>query len=500
MKNLIFLLALFAAFTTTAQQWDIQLPHYEVEEVSSLNATQVEDWGFKYLQASTFWSKSAGEGAVVFVLDTGIETNHPDLRDRIALNYCKDFTNSASGFQDLHGHGTHCAGITAATNNSIGIVGIAPQATLVAVKVLNDSGSGSFSWVANGIRYVADLVLTGSHSNKKKIITMSLGGAAGSNDLQAAIDYAIAKGCFITAAAGNRGCSGTSNTIDFPGKYPQVITVASIGKTQSASSFSSCGAEIDLAAPGEAIYSTHKNGGYALLSGTSMATPNVAGIMALIVSAHKIDTQKQLEAFLNSRARDLPPNGWDNRTGHGAPIAPAYLAPPDGDDPGNPPPPPPPNDSPLRAKRAITLPVSGEFSYVYKANNSTKFEQAKASNIVVEANTALWTEQAVVFAQQAVKEYWADGRRGFGLLDDADLYESARWAAYFLSLITRDKNTTLTVVSMRVEDASGKVIYYDHAKDKARDLPALTSILLSDKAKARKGLKRVNRKGIHSFF
>jgi subtilisin len=494
-KFILGLLALLFLLPAHSQHWDIQLPEYSVEAVTFAYEGQTTDWGVHYLKSAEFWSKSRGQGAIGFILDTGVETGHPDLKDRVILEYCKDFTGSAVGFQDIHGHGTHCAGITAASDNALGVVGNAPQASIVAIKVLNDQGSGSFQTVALGIRYVADLVLTNQHAGKKKVISMSLGGGGGAPELEAAIAYAISKGVFIVAAAGNSGCN-IDNTIGYPGRYPSVITVASIGKTELPSGFSSCGEQIDVSAPGEQIYSTGKGGGYVYLSGTSMATPGVAGVICNIVSAYpQIKTQADLEKYLRAKAKDLPPTGWDKRTGYGSTVMTGYLVPPDGSD--NPPPPPP--GDPVRAFRTITIPIAGQYSFIWKGANETTFHRATVSEIVIDAKTNRWSDAAIKNAIQKTDAFFANGNRGFGLLDDADLYEAGRWCAYFLALLTRDERTTLFVRGMTVQDEVGNTLWFDGQKDKARDLPAAAGLFHSRKSKAAKVLKDAARDGATTF-
>lgn len=282
--------------------------------------TQVVDWGVEYLKALDVHNKTRGEKACVFILDTSGKFDHPDLVKNALHEYAKNFSSSPT-MDDKHGHGTHCAGIACASDNTFGVVGVAPGAKLVPVKVLNDSGSGTYEGIAKAIRHVADL----EDFPYKKVISMSLGGASGSDILRDAIQYAIKKGVFIVAAAGNSGYNGR-DTVNYPGAYPEVITIASIGPNEKPSRFSSGGPAVDLTAPGEKVFSTHKNGQYIRMSGTSMATPHVAGIAALVLSAHEfIQTQDQLADFLMKGAKDLHTDGKDVRTGAGAPIAIHYF-------------------------------------------------------------------------------------------------------------------------------------------------------------------------------
>jgi subtilisin len=317
-------------------RYDIQLPEYHVDPIA-LSAGQVVDWGNVYLQAAAAHEFTRGENAVVFVLDTaGTFADHPDLAVNNLQEFNKNLTNSPD--RDHHGHGTHCAGIVAGVDNEVGVMGIAPAAGLVACKVLNDSGGGSYMWISQMIRYVADLEDAGRLKGKRRILSLSLGGPAGQatpSHLKSAIDYAIGRGCFIIVAAGNSGFSGGSSTVGPPGNYAPVITVASTDQPgDRRSSFSAGGREIDLAAPGGAIYSTHKNGGYAKLSGTSMACPQVAGVAALILSLRSdIDSQDKLAGFLAEHATDILQPGRDDDSGLGVPRLERYLNVPEGNEP-----------------------------------------------------------------------------------------------------------------------------------------------------------------------
>lgn len=336
------------------KHYDVVLPPMEVEEVAMGMSGQVADWGVVYLEASKAWSnkKSEGEKAIIFILDTGI-ADHPDLDANRRKQYDKNFTGDSPV---KHPHGTHCAGICAALSNQEGIVGVAPKAGLVDVQVLNGSGSGTWAGVSSGVRHVADVQLQGADAEKVKIISMSLGGTQPAPELESAINYAISKGCIVVAAAGNSGFRQGQDTVNWPGAYPQVITVAALDPdndedraNQRPASYSSAGSAVDVAAPGSNVLSTILNGGYGRMSGTSMATPHVAGIAALIGSIHgdsfkpgDPNNQKMMESFLRVFALDLLDKGHDVRTGMGAPIVSNYLEQKPGDTPPPPPPPPPP--------------------------------------------------------------------------------------------------------------------------------------------------------------
>ena len=268
------------------------------------------NWAASILGLPQIWEETVGAGVKVAVLDTGIDLDHPDLKDAIVDR--KDFTGD--GIEDVNGHGTHCAGIIGARLNSIGFVGVAPKCELLIAKVLGNNGLGDFSWIADGVDWA---VKQGAN-----IISMSLGGTDSSNGLYKSVYRALAEGTFLICGAGNEG-SQFQNSIGYPGRYDGVITVASHDRNGNRSGFSSCGGEIDIMAPGSNIWSTYKNGSYAELSGTSMAAPFVAGLAALIISKHMntIDNGTPLENNEDLKNHLLwmatHPGYHDNETGYG---------------------------------------------------------------------------------------------------------------------------------------------------------------------------------------
>ena len=228
-------------------------------------------WGLTKVEAPQAWETTTGSPSInIAVLDTGIDFDHPDLADKIISSI--DFAYSSS-VDDVYGHGTHVAGIAAAlTNNGIGVAGLGYTSTIMNVKVLSDSGSGAYSWIASGIIWAAD--------NGAEVINMSLGGSSASSTLEEAVNYAWSKGVVVVAAAGNSG----STTPMYPAYYTNCIAVAATDGNDARASWSNYGDWVDVAAPGVSIYSTHKNGTYVYKSGTSMASPHVAGLAGLVLT------------------------------------------------------------------------------------------------------------------------------------------------------------------------------------------------------------------------
>lgn len=220
---------------------------------------------------------------LVAVVDTGVDYTHEDLQNKVDINNDWDFVNNDDDAMDDNLHGTHVAGIAAAaTNNSIGIAGVSVNMVrILPVKVLDQSGSGYNSWVIQGITYAAD--------NGAKVVNLSLGSNFKSSALESAVNYAWSKGAVVAAAAGNS--NNPSKT--YPGAYTKAMAVWASDQNDNKASFSSYGSWVDIGAPGVGILSTvpvakdvkdGTNDGYYLGSGTSMATPYVAGLAGLIFS------------------------------------------------------------------------------------------------------------------------------------------------------------------------------------------------------------------------
>ncbi|MBU7045412.1 MAG: S8 family peptidase [Theionarchaea archaeon] len=209
-------------------------------------------------------------------------------------------------FNDDHGHGTHCAGIAAAVDNDIGVVGVAPEAWLYGVKVLSKTGSGQTSDCIEGIQWCAD--------NGMDVISMSWGSTTYDQALNDTCAAAWAAGCVLVASAGN---SGVEDPDGYPSAYPSVISVSATDSSDQPASFTNYGDEIELAAPGVSIYSCYNNGGYVTMSGTSMSCPHVSGAAALAIAAHPTYTNQQIRQLLWDTAEDLGDPGWDPYYGYG---------------------------------------------------------------------------------------------------------------------------------------------------------------------------------------
>lgn len=232
-----------------------------------------QQYGWRQVDAYDGWGLARGNPAVVIaVVDSGVQLDHTDLQGKLVAGY--DFVQNDGDPSDGAGHGTHVAGIAAAaTNNGVGVAGACPECRVMPVRVISAAGTGFVSDIAEGIVYAAD--------NGAKVINLSLGGP-GSSALEAAVNYAWAKGAFLTCAAGNAGTSAIANA--YPAAYAACFAVAATTSADARASFSNYGAWVEVAAPGDGIVSTYRDGSFGTLSGTSMAAPHVAGLAGLLVS------------------------------------------------------------------------------------------------------------------------------------------------------------------------------------------------------------------------
>ena len=245
------------------------IPPLPAESRAEVNPREIP-WGVKRVNAQAAWPRAAGRGVKVGIIDTGVDYNHADLKANYAGGY--NAVEPSKTPLDDNGHGTHVAGIVGAVLDGAGVAGVAPQVSLYAVKVLTAQGSGSYSAIIDGIQWAV--------SNNMNVVNMSLGAPQGSDAMRKAVEAAYKAGVTLVMAAGN-----DSGPVNYPAKYPQAIAVSASDSSDKIASFSSRGPEIAVIAPGVAINSTYLGGGYKALSGTSMASPHVAGLAALAVSA-----------------------------------------------------------------------------------------------------------------------------------------------------------------------------------------------------------------------
>lgn len=279
-----------------------------VEPEGILDPLLSQQWALKTLAASTIWSLTQGNGVTVAVVDTGVNGRHPDLGGRVLAGY-NVVSNANAGNTDSNGHGTHVAGIIAATaNNGIGVAGLAPQTQILPVKVVDSKGASNTGYLAEGIVWATN--------HGAKVINVSMGGSTADPNLNSAVQYAWSKNVVIAAAAGNEKQSG--NKKHYPAAFSNVLGVGAVDSSWRVASFSNTGSYVDVVAPGVKIESTYTSPSYALMTGTSMATPYVAATAALTVArAGSGYTAKDVVRDILSSARDIGSGGWDTSSGYG---------------------------------------------------------------------------------------------------------------------------------------------------------------------------------------
>ncbi|MCS7039623.1 MAG: S8 family serine peptidase, partial [Anaerolineae bacterium] len=279
------------------------------------------------LNMAAAWDITRGHPAIlVAVIDSGIDLNHEDIRDNLWRNageipangrddddnglvddvYGWNFAADSPDVDDWLGHGSHVAGIIAARmNNGLGIAGVAPKTQVMAVGVFAPPGYGTFADEIRAILYATD--------QGADVINLSLGSTAYSRGEEMAVNYAVRRGVVVVAAAGNNG----RTVFHWPAAHPAAIAVTATTARDGSAGFSNRGEFVDLAAPGVAIWSLRKGGGYVSMSGTSMATPHVAGVAALIRAYNPTLAPAEVRAILETTAADLGVAGRDDVFGHG---------------------------------------------------------------------------------------------------------------------------------------------------------------------------------------
>lgn len=270
-------------------------------------------WNLNKVSASNAWDDAEGGGGPVAVIDTGVSADHPDLKGEVLSGY--NFVSENTNTADDHGHGTHVSGIvSASTNNGVGVASVGFKGSILPIKVLDASGSGTYADVASGIIYAAN--------NGARVINLSLGGPSPSTVLQSAVTYAVNKGSFVVAAAGNSG----SSTPLYPAACKGALAITATTSSDSLASFSSYGSNAFAAAPGVSITSTYPGSQYKAMSGTSMATPHVSGLMELALaygaSSNKSISGQQLIDFIKNSSDKVggyayDANGWNQYFGYG---------------------------------------------------------------------------------------------------------------------------------------------------------------------------------------
>lgn len=269
-----------------AGQLEDSLPVPPVPPVNP-NPAQSVPWGITRVNAAGAWAVTRGQGVKVGVIDTGVDPNHPDLKDNVAGGW--NAITKDDNFADDHGHGTHVAGTIGALDNDKAVVGVSPGASIYGIKVLDANGSGTFDDVIAGMEWCV--------TNKMQVANMSLGASRGNESLKLAVEKMAKAGVAVIAAAGNSG-----RAVGYPAAYPQAFAIAASDSGDKVAYFSSRGPEVDFIAPGVSVDSLAPGGGTDNMSGTSMATPHMAGLAALAIAAKGYTDTEALRAGMQAAA------------------------------------------------------------------------------------------------------------------------------------------------------------------------------------------------------
>ncbi|WP_305885089.1 S8 family serine peptidase [Pleionea sp. CnH1-48] len=310
--------AISFAKMTVSQAKQLQEAGYTVEETgykylinpvpgpvtadASIQADTIP-YGISKVRANETWGDTTGSGVKVCIIDTGLDTDHSDLD----ANFVEGVSTAGEpGPDDVHGHGTHVAGTIAAEQNGSDVVGVAPDAQLYIAAAFNSSGQATDESILNALDWCVN--------KNTKVINMSYGGSGSTSAEEAAYQAAYNAGVLMVAATGN---SGASAPISYPARYPTTMAVGATNSSDGIASFSQRGPEIDVTAPGVSVLSDRNGGGTTTMSGTSMATPHVAGAAAAVLGADNTLTHDQVRQVLRDTAVDLGSAGFDNTYGYG---------------------------------------------------------------------------------------------------------------------------------------------------------------------------------------
>jgi subtilisin family serine protease len=325
------------------------------------------------------WGITTGStDVVVAVLDTGYERTHEDL-EAVPIVSRRNIRTGTKNVTDGYGHGTHVAGtIASSTNNGLGVASMAPGVTIMPVKVLDANGYGYWSDFLDGVDWAV--------AHGADVINMSLGSYLSANQIanwQPTFTAAWDAGTMVIAAAGNND----NNTLFYPASFANVLSVSATTNSDAKAAFSSFGPAVDVSAPGVSIASTYRNNRYYAMSGTSMATPHVAGLAALIRSLHPEFTLAQVETAIKATALDLGNAGRDNVFGHGRIQPPLALAwqPPD-----------------VTAPTAtLASPVAGQDNVPETVHPKVAFDEpvtgVDGTSIRIRTSTGIWLDAAVTY-------------------------------------------------------------------------------------------------------
>lgn len=428
-------------------QWDIVLDPIERMPTSpTAYELATGNWGADWLGVNRYHDeivRRAERKVAVFIFDTAPFFNHPFLDGAVWNEKGKSYTGEDDLF-DAQGHAHHVAGIIAARaeNYVLGVARALAEKDLIKLiprEVLNDQGSGSFSWVAQAVQDANKEAVDLQRDGWFVIYNLSLGGPGTHTATDRALIEAKQLGVFVCTAAGNTYEEG----VEFPGRSDGSHAIGSIDQDGRRSSFSSYGDELFMAAPGRNILSTWKNGTVAELSGTSMATPAEAAIVAITASIYPSMNANQIEELLISTATDIDPAGWDAQTGHGYNFIAQIL---------NSEPPVEEPDTVLETRSRQTLGgiFSGPYEVIYQPGQG-HFQPLLVRDLQIDFRTKLNSEDALEDLRVKIDSFFTN--RAMVLTDKADGVRAGWWAGRFLEIyLKKEHGIRSDVKTLVVED------------------------------------------------
>jgi subtilisin family serine protease len=435
------------------QGYDVVLDPIQNFILQEVNPANIRNWGVDYTQSKALEPiirQRAKQTVRVYVFDTAGDLDHPDLEK--AERPGAIFTGEASG-ADGHGHGTHVAGTIGALGSyDLGIGRMLSEIgrlEIVPVKVLNNSGSALYNWIANAGEWaIADMAKV-ENKGKRFVWNYSLGGGGSDPTVSAVMAKGMQAGATIFAASGNSYQRG----VGFPARDVSAKAVAALqqsGAGVERAPYSTTGPEVWIAAPGSNIMSTLPGGAYGAMSGTSMATPSMVGLFAVVASCNPGCSNAQVLNAVQQFAVDLAPGGKDEETGFGAlqlgnilekPLCDGNTPTPDPKpDPKPEPQPDPVKPEPTKPLRWVTVAIPEAVTVKWRPMNEQNFRETKVIFTV-----AIQTTKPAATAAKELREYVLNhfSNRAYILLVDADDADAGYWAAYFLELISSRAATPL---------------------------------------------------------
>lgn len=476
--------------------WDIILDPIEkvpVQQYDQLPPQSADNWGVRLLLPTALRQRIRTEckyPVLLKITDTGVDVDHPDLVGpwRLAGS---NYTTSTS-IDDVQGHGTHVAGI--ATAKTFGIASILADAGILklkSVKILSDNGSGSFSWVANAYRTERQQDISFINSGGAVVYNGSFGG--GTSVVQS-VDEELKRsteaGVVFVFAAGN-----SNGPVNYPGLSDYSITIASLDQNLQRSSYSCFGDEITYSQPGRGITSTYVGGGYATLSGTSMASPFAAGEACLALAKWgraKLPTYTHVRDYLEAISDDLGEEGWDEYYGAGIAYVSAILdTDPDDVLDGTPPPPPPPPgddepDNPPPPTKNVTVSTRIESPAVFRYRTQAEqdrggtgtpisWHMVTITSLKVQAKGETATK-AYDAIQQAHRGYFYETGKVMVIPNEEGAAEVLKYAPMFWHYWSRDKDAVVYVEEVEGYDEQGRFFRHRLTDEQRGGVPPLSSI------------------------